>query len=127
MNLTDIITLAKEGYKPSDIKELIALAKAEPKEPDPKEPNPKEPEPKEPDPKEPDPKEPEPKEPDPKEPEPKEPDPKEPDYKSELEKAQNQIKELQKEIRKHNNESDSDDPTKTDDEKMVDIFESFLD
>lgn len=26
MNLTDIITLAKQGYKPADIKELIALA-----------------------------------------------------------------------------------------------------
>lgn len=25
MNLTDIIALAKQGYKPSDIKELIAL------------------------------------------------------------------------------------------------------
>ena len=27
MNLTDIIELAKQGYKPSDIKELIALSK----------------------------------------------------------------------------------------------------
>lgn len=26
MNLTDIISLAKQGYKPNDIKELIALA-----------------------------------------------------------------------------------------------------
>lgn len=38
MNLTDIITLAKQGYKPGDIKELIELSKAEPepkKDPEP--------------------------------------------------------------------------------------------
>ena len=34
MNLTDIITLAKQGYKPGDIKELIELSKAA--EPEPK-------------------------------------------------------------------------------------------
>lgn len=30
MNLIDIITLAKAGYKPADIKELVALATPEP-------------------------------------------------------------------------------------------------
>lgn len=29
MNITDIIALAKQGYKPSDIKELMALAEPE--------------------------------------------------------------------------------------------------
>ena len=29
MNLADIVALAKEGYKPSDIKELIALASSQ--------------------------------------------------------------------------------------------------
>lgn len=32
MNLTDIISLAKQGYKPDDIKELIALSKEDEKE-----------------------------------------------------------------------------------------------
>ena len=32
MKFTDIIELAKQGYKPSDIKELIELSKEEPKE-----------------------------------------------------------------------------------------------
>lgn len=35
MNLKDILELAKQGYKPSDIKELIELSKEDPKE-DPK-------------------------------------------------------------------------------------------
>lgn len=33
MNLADIVALAKEGYKPSDIKELIALASSQEGEP----------------------------------------------------------------------------------------------
>lgn len=32
MNLTDIIALAKQGYKPSDIKELLSLAATDPVE-----------------------------------------------------------------------------------------------
>lgn len=32
MNLSDIIALAKQGYKPDDIKELIALSKEDEKE-----------------------------------------------------------------------------------------------
>ena len=32
MKLEDIIALAKQGYKPADIKELVALADTEPKE-----------------------------------------------------------------------------------------------
>ena len=30
MNLVDIIALAKQGYKPNDIKELLAMAETEP-------------------------------------------------------------------------------------------------
>ena len=43
MNLSDIITLAKQGYKPGDIRELIELAKTaapEPFNPPPKGPEP---------------------------------------------------------------------------------------
>ena len=32
MKLDDIIALAKQGYKPSDVKELIELSKGEPEE-----------------------------------------------------------------------------------------------
>ena len=35
MNLSDIITLAKQGYKPGDIKELIELSKTVPEQPEP--------------------------------------------------------------------------------------------
>lgn len=35
MNLTDIITLAKQGYKPGDIRELIELSKVSEPEPQP--------------------------------------------------------------------------------------------
>ena len=45
MRLEDIIALAKQGYKPADIKELVALAEAEPK-PKEEEPKTKEEEPK---------------------------------------------------------------------------------
>ena len=34
MNLKDIIELAKQGYKPSDIKELIALSQEQEQEPE---------------------------------------------------------------------------------------------
>lgn len=43
MNIMDIIALAKQGYKPGDIKELIELAKTVP-EPEPFNPPAKEPE-----------------------------------------------------------------------------------
>jgi hypothetical protein len=33
LNLTDIVALAKQGYKPNDIKELIELTKEAPAEP----------------------------------------------------------------------------------------------
>lgn len=36
MTLTDIITLAKQGYKPGDIKEIIELSKAAEPDPEPK-------------------------------------------------------------------------------------------
>ena len=47
MTIADIIALAKQGYKPGDIKELIELAKTVPEpesEPEKKEPEKKEPE-----------------------------------------------------------------------------------
>ena len=44
MTIADIIALAKQGYKPGDIKELIELAKTVPEpEPEKKEPEKKEP------------------------------------------------------------------------------------
>ena len=58
MTIADIIALAKQGYKPGDIKELIELAKTVPEsEPEKKEPEKKEPEKKEPEKKEPEKKE----------------------------------------------------------------------
>lgn len=44
MNFTDILSLAKQGYKPSDIKELVEINQAleQAKEPEPKEPEVKE-------------------------------------------------------------------------------------
>ena len=38
---SDLITLAKAGYKPSDVKELIALGKEDPADPDQKDDKPK--------------------------------------------------------------------------------------
>ena len=50
----DLVDLARNGYKPSDVKELITMMKEEPekKEPEKEEPEKKEPEKKEPDKKE---------------------------------------------------------------------------
>lgn len=69
MKLTDLIALAKAGYKPGEIKELLALEPAAPPEPEKKDP-----------------------EPDP-EPEEKEP---EPDYKKLYEESQKKLKAAQK-------------------------------
>lgn len=72
MNIKDIIALAKAGYKPGEIKELLELAVPEPEpEPEPK----KEPEPEQ------------------KEPEQKEP---EPDYKAMYEESQKKLLAAQK-------------------------------
>ena len=43
MTIKDILDFAKAGYKPSDVKELMALAEPEQKEPEQKEPEQKEP------------------------------------------------------------------------------------
>lgn len=59
MKLKDIIDLAKAGYTPADIKELVSLTVPEP-EPEPTEPEPTEPEPTKPTEPEPEPTEPEP-------------------------------------------------------------------
>lgn len=86
MTLADILTLAKQGFKASDIKELIALAdsKEEPK---------KDPEP------EPDKKDTEPETKKDPEPEPDKKDP-EPDYKKLYEESQKTVKKLQADNRK---------------------------
>lgn len=43
MTITDIIALAKQGYKPSDIKELLEISEKLPAEPQPTENEPQEP------------------------------------------------------------------------------------
>lgn len=54
--IKDLADLARAGYKPGDVKDLIeSLKDTEPKDPEPKDPEPKEP--KEPEPKDPEPKE----------------------------------------------------------------------
>ena len=58
LSIKDVVSLAKAGYKPADVKELIELSK-EPEEPAPKEKEPEEPAPEEPAPKEKEPEEPE--------------------------------------------------------------------
>ena len=98
MKLEDIIALAKQGYKPNDIKELIELSKGEPNE----EPNdcPKN--------------------------EPKDEPKDEPNYEKQKEigELKEQIKKLQEEnVRKDNSNNDD---LKSDDEKLVDLFRDFI-
>lgn len=111
MNLMDIIALAKQGYKPSDIKELLELsapsAAATPTEPEQDPPVPSDPVPAQP------------------EDEPEgdtdpDPDP-EPDYKKMYE-------DLKHEIQQKNVRTNSQHPTeeKTLDEKMNDLIRSML-
>ena len=103
MNIKDIVELAKAGYKPNEVKELMEMAaRQNPNEP---EPNPNEPEPNlnepEPNPNEP---EPNPNEP---EPNPNEPEPNH-DESNEISKLNEKIAELEKELKvaqEHNRRS----------------------
>lgn len=109
MTITDIIALAKQGYKPGDIKELIELASSsEDQHTDeqgqeqsvPADPAPDDPEPEQGD-------------------EPKQENDPEPDYKSMYE-------ELKKETQRKNVRSNSQtEPEKTLDEKMADLIRSI--
>lgn len=121
LNLTDIVALAKQGYKPNDIKELIELTKEAP------EGKPEEQE-----------KQPEPEEPrKPSEDKPKEEEKKDGnasadqlDYKEEVEKlkaqlqeTENKLSKLQKENTRRN--ADTDDK-KSDAEAFADVMKSFM-
>ena len=108
MNIADIIALAKQGYKPSDIKELLELSKSSETESNPsnqeKDPDPEEPK------QDPD--------PDPEEEEHEE-DP-EPDYKQMYE-------DLKKETQKKNVRTNSqNEEPKSNEEKMAEIMRSLL-
>ena len=102
MKLDDIIALAKQGYKPSDVKELIEFSKDESKD-EPEE------EPKE---------EPEEEPKDEPEEEPKD------EKQKEIDELKGQIKKLQEENSRKDN-SDNED-LKSDDEKLVDLFRDFI-
>ena len=110
MKLNDIITLAKHGYKPSDIKELIELSKDEPKdepgnEPEDEPGNEPEDEPGD-------------------EPEDEPEGRPRGEKQKEIDKLKEQIKKLQEENARKDN-SDNDD-LKSDDEKLVDLFRDFI-
>ncbi len=122
LNLTDIVALAKQGYKPNDIKELIELTKEAPEgkpEEQEKQPKPEEPE--------------KPSEDKPKEEEKKDgaaPD-NQLDYKEEVEKlkaqlqeTENKLSKLQKENTRRN--ADTDENKKSDAEAFADVMKSFM-
>lgn len=111
MKFSDMVTLAKAGYKVSDIKELLSMATDEPTEPkDVTEPKPTEPEP-------------EPTEPGDGEPtEPTEPAEPEPDYKKLYEDTQKALKEAQAANRK----GDHADVEKTPEQIAIEHFNSIL-
>ena len=121
LNLTDIVALAKQGYKPNDIKELIELTKEAPEgktEDQEKQPKPEEPE--------------KPSEDKPKEEEKKDggASPDQLDYKEEVEKLKAQLQEkedklakLQKEnVRRNADTGDK----KPDAEAFADVMRSFM-
>ena len=100
MKLDDIIALAKQGYKPSDVKELIELSKDEPEyEPEDK----PEYEPED---------------------EPEDELEDENEKQKEIDELKGQIKKLQEENARKDN-SDNED-LKSDDEKLVDLFRDFI-
>lgn len=114
MKFSDMVTLAKAGYKVSDIKELLSMATDEPTEPkEVTEPTPTDPEP------------------EPTEPtvtdeggptEPTEPTEPEPDYKKLYEDTQKALKEAQAANRK----GDHEDVTKTPEQIALEHFNSIL-
>ena len=122
LNLTDIVALAKQGYKPNDIKELIELTKEAPEgkpEDQEKQPKPEEPE--------------KPSEDKPKEEEKKdgEASPDQLDYKNEVEKLKAQLQETENKLSKLQKENvrrraDPDEPEKSDAEAFADVMKSFM-
>lgn len=110
MKFSEIITLAKQGYKPGDIKELMALAEPEEEKADP-EPEKKDPEPEKKNP-----------EPEKKEPEPEKKEPEE-NYKVIVDKLKKQIADLQQQ----NTRTDiSREQFKTDQEILNDLYKSII-
>ena len=122
LNLTDIVALAKQGYKPNDIKELIELTKEAPEgksEDQEEQPKPEEPV-------------------KPSEDKPKEEEKKDGkassdqiDYKNEVEKlkaqlqeTENKLSKLQKENTRRN--ADTDENKKSDAEAFADVMKQFM-
>lgn len=122
LNLTDIVALAKQGYKPNDIKELIELTKEAPEgkpEEQERQPKPEEPE-------------------KPSEDKPEEEEKKDGaasddqlDYKKEVEKlkaqlqeTENKLSKLQKENTRRN--ADTDDNKQSDAEAFADVMKEFM-
>lgn len=122
LNLTDIVALAKQGYKPNDIKELIELTKEAPEgksEDQEQQPKPEEPE-------------------KPSEDKPKEEEKKDDaassnqlDYKEEVEKLKAQLQETENKLSKLQKENvrrnaDTDENKKSDAEAFADVMKSFM-
>ena len=104
MKLDDIIALAKQGYKPSDVKELIELSKDEPEyEPEDEQEDELEDEPED---------------------ELEDELEDENEKQKEIDELKGQIKKLQEENARRDN-SDNDN-LKSDDEKLVDLFRDFI-
>ena len=118
LNLTDIVALAKQGYKPNDIKELIELTKEAPAEPTPEE-QPKTDE--------------KPAEDKPKDEEKKDGEASNDqlDYKEEVEKLKAQLQETENKLSKLQKENvrrnaDTDENKKSDAEAFADVMKSFM-
>lgn len=122
LNLTDIVALAKQGYKPNDIKELIELTKEAPEgKPEDQEEQPKPEEPEK-----------------PSEDKPKEEEKKDGkassdqiDYKNEVEKLKAQLQETENKLSKLQKENtrcnaDTDEHKKSDAESFADVMRSFM-
>lgn len=122
LNLTDIVALAKQGYKPNDIKELIELTKEAPEEkPEDQEKQPKPEEPEK-----------------PSEDKPEEEEKKDGaasndqlDYKEEVEKLKAQLQETENKLSKLQKENvrrnaDTDENKKSDAEAFADVMKSFM-
>ena len=122
LNLTDIVALAKQGYKPNDIKELIELTKEAPEgkpEDQEKQPKPEEPE--------------KPSEDKPTEDNQKDgaASPDQLDYKEEVEKLKAQLQETENKLSKLQKENvrrnaDTDENKKSDAEAFADVMKSFM-
>lgn len=107
MTIADIIALAKQGYKPGDIRDLIELSKTIP-EPEPFNAPAKKPEP---------------------EPEPEEKEP-EPDYTAEIEKLKQENEKIKTDLlaaqEENRRQPNPEIPQQTLDEKLTDIARAFM-